>query len=244
MNPCPTSPTRPQTRPPILKTHYPSSTMAMPRPPKPNPTTPTPPPWPPPRSQEPPASAWSSSSASEMTDADHRFCVFTNTQSRKGQELAQNPQAALCFHWKSLRRQVRVEGPSPHSPPPLRRLLPQPLPSQPDRRQRQPAIPPPSQPRTPRSPGRGIHPIPPQSRKPSHQRNPPPRPLARLPNPPINHRILARRPKPPPRPPPLHPNKRRMAKIPPLPVIAKDQRTVTSQHSATIPPLPCEDNLR
>jgi len=40
-----------------------------------------------------------------------RFCVFTNTQSRKGLELAQNPQAALCFHWKSLRRQVRVTGP-------------------------------------------------------------------------------------------------------------------------------------
>ena len=42
---------------------------------------------------------------------DHRFCIFTNTQSRKGLELAQNPHAALCFHWKSLRRQVRVEGP-------------------------------------------------------------------------------------------------------------------------------------
>ena len=41
----------------------------------------------------------------------HRFCIFTNTQSRKGLELAQNPQAALCFHWKSLRRQVRVTGP-------------------------------------------------------------------------------------------------------------------------------------
>ena len=40
-----------------------------------------------------------------------RFCIFTNTQSRKGLELAQNPQAALCFHWKSLRRQVRVTGP-------------------------------------------------------------------------------------------------------------------------------------
>ena len=44
-------------------------------------------------------------------DENHRFCVFTNTQSRKGLELAQNPHAALCFHWKSLRRQVRVEGP-------------------------------------------------------------------------------------------------------------------------------------
>ena len=40
-----------------------------------------------------------------------RFCFFTNAQSRKGQEIDQNPQAALCFHWKSLRRQVRVEGP-------------------------------------------------------------------------------------------------------------------------------------
>jgi len=41
---------------------------------------------------------------------EHRFCVFTNAESRKGLELADNPHAALCFHWKSLRRQVRVEG--------------------------------------------------------------------------------------------------------------------------------------
>lgn len=39
-----------------------------------------------------------------------RFCVFTNAGSRKGQELLANPRAALCFHWKMLRRQVRVEG--------------------------------------------------------------------------------------------------------------------------------------
>jgi pyridoxamine 5'-phosphate oxidase len=39
------------------------------------------------------------------------FCFFTNAESRKGMELAANPRAALCFHWKSLRRQVRVEGP-------------------------------------------------------------------------------------------------------------------------------------
>ena len=35
---------------------------------------------------------------------------YTNTQSRKGNELLENPQAALVFHWKSLRRQVRFRG--------------------------------------------------------------------------------------------------------------------------------------
>jgi pyridoxamine 5'-phosphate oxidase len=38
------------------------------------------------------------------------FVFYTNQQSRKGEELAVNPNAALLFHWKSLRRQVRVEG--------------------------------------------------------------------------------------------------------------------------------------
>jgi pyridoxamine 5'-phosphate oxidase len=42
---------------------------------------------------------------------DRRFCLFTNAGSQKGQELALNPRAALCFHWKTLRRQVRVSGP-------------------------------------------------------------------------------------------------------------------------------------
>lgn len=39
------------------------------------------------------------------------FRFFTNTESQKGRELTDNPFAALCFHWKSVRRQVRVEGP-------------------------------------------------------------------------------------------------------------------------------------
>jgi pyridoxamine 5'-phosphate oxidase len=42
---------------------------------------------------------------------DQHGCVFyTNTESRKGNELASNPVASLCFHWKSLRRQVRIAG--------------------------------------------------------------------------------------------------------------------------------------
>jgi pyridoxamine 5'-phosphate oxidase len=38
------------------------------------------------------------------------FVFFTNTRSAKGRELAANPRAALMFHWKSLRRQVRIRG--------------------------------------------------------------------------------------------------------------------------------------
>lgn len=38
------------------------------------------------------------------------FVFFTNFDSRKGEELFANPRAALCFHWKSLQRQIRVEG--------------------------------------------------------------------------------------------------------------------------------------
>jgi pyridoxamine 5'-phosphate oxidase len=43
---------------------------------------------------------------------DHRgFVFFTNFESRKGEQLLANPRAALVFHWKSLRRQVRARGP-------------------------------------------------------------------------------------------------------------------------------------
>ena len=38
------------------------------------------------------------------------FVFYTNEQSAKGEQLSDNPNAALLFHWKSLRRQVRVEG--------------------------------------------------------------------------------------------------------------------------------------
>jgi len=39
------------------------------------------------------------------------FVFYTNAQSRKGGEIRANPRAALLFHWKSLQRQVRLEGP-------------------------------------------------------------------------------------------------------------------------------------
>jgi pyridoxamine 5'-phosphate oxidase len=46
-----------------------------------------------------------------MKRVDERgFAFYTNAESQKGLELAENPHAAMCFHWKSLRRQVRISG--------------------------------------------------------------------------------------------------------------------------------------
>jgi pyridoxamine 5'-phosphate oxidase len=46
-----------------------------------------------------------------LKDADARgFVFYTNTDSQKGSELDANPRAALVFHWKTLRRQIRVNG--------------------------------------------------------------------------------------------------------------------------------------
>ncbi len=39
------------------------------------------------------------------------FVFYTNYESRKGRHLLDHPKAAMLFHWKSLRRQVRLEGP-------------------------------------------------------------------------------------------------------------------------------------
>ena len=38
------------------------------------------------------------------------FVFYTNLNSQKGNELKENPNAAMCFHWKSLLRQIRIKG--------------------------------------------------------------------------------------------------------------------------------------
>lgn len=43
-------------------------------------------------------------------EKDRGFIFYTNAESRKGGELSGNPHVAVCFHWKSLLRQIRIEG--------------------------------------------------------------------------------------------------------------------------------------
>ena len=46
-----------------------------------------------------------------LKDFDEKgFVFYTNFQSAKGEQILSNKQAAMCFHWKSLRRQVRIRG--------------------------------------------------------------------------------------------------------------------------------------
>ena len=46
-----------------------------------------------------------------LKEADARgFVFYTNVESRKGEDLAANPHASLVFHWKTLKRQVRIDG--------------------------------------------------------------------------------------------------------------------------------------
>ena len=48
-----------------------------------------------------------------LKDFDNRgFVFYTNFESQKGQEILGQKKAAMCFHWKSLRRQIRIEGPT------------------------------------------------------------------------------------------------------------------------------------
>lgn len=42
---------------------------------------------------------------------DRGFVFYTNDESQKGRELAANPNAALCFFWRPLARQIRIQGP-------------------------------------------------------------------------------------------------------------------------------------
>jgi pyridoxamine 5'-phosphate oxidase len=47
-----------------------------------------------------------------LKEATHQgFVFYTNTESAKGRELTANPRIAILFHWKTLRRQIRIRGP-------------------------------------------------------------------------------------------------------------------------------------
>lgn len=42
--------------------------------------------------------------------SDKGFKFHTNAESRKGQDIVENPKASMCFYWKSIRKQIRIEG--------------------------------------------------------------------------------------------------------------------------------------
>ena len=145
--------------------------------------------------------------------ADERgFCFFTNGESRKGTQLHANPRAALCFHWKSLRRQVRVEGRVTAMPDAdVDAVLPHPVAQQPDRRRRFAAEPAACQPRGTGS--RASANLPRSIREKS-----PPALLARLLRAPGTDRVLDKRRQPPARPLLIYPRCRSMENNPAVPI--------------------------
>ena len=127
--------------------------------------------------------------------ADHPargFVFYTNLESAKGTELLAAPKAALCFHWKSLRRQVRVRGRRlAHQRRRGRRLLRHTRPRQPARRLGLAAVAPAREPLRPGEGRRRRH------RSLSLRRHPQAAPLVGLPHHARRDGILARPPLPP-----------------------------------------------
>ncbi len=86
------------------------------------------------------------------------FVFYTNLESRKSTELFDNPQAALCLLWKSLRRQVRIEGAvEPVTDDEADAYFASAIPRQPDRRLGLGPVASARDPRRIGAPGRGLH---------------------------------------------------------------------------------------
>ena len=136
-------------------------------------------------------------------DADG-FVFYSHIASQKGRELAANPKAALLFHWKSLRRQVRIRGNvSPVTRSRGRRLFRHPAEAGADRRLGQQAVAAAGKPLCLRAGDR-------QGRRQTHhRRGAAPAGLERLAHRAAAVRILARPPVPPARPHRIPPRRRR-----------------------------------
>ena len=141
-----------------------------------------------------------------LKDVDARgFTFYSNAESAKGLQLAERPVAALLFHWKSLRRQVRVRGAvEPVTPP-----RPTPIsPAAPARAGSAPG------PRTSRGRWTAAQTleaaVAARTARFDGRRRAAPRPLDRLARGARQHRVLARPAVPPARPPAVRPDRRRL----------------------------------
>ena len=131
------------------------------------------------------------------------FVFFTNFESAKGRELLANPKAALCFHWKSLRKQVRVRGPVTRGQHRRGRRLFRLAPArQPDRGLGQPAVAAARIALRAGEGGRGLY------RPLRHRRDPAAGLLVRFPPRAAGDRVLVGRDLPPPRPHQVRPERR------------------------------------